>query len=74
MRSLRGKRVVLTGALPILREDAKLPVRKAGEIAEDRVSHRMDVVVPGERSRHWKAVKKGRNCSIWATNSATAWL
>ena len=60
VRSLNGKRVVFTGALAILRKDAKLLVKKAGGIVEDRVSRRTDVVVVGEQSRHWKADKKGQ--------------
>ena len=60
VRSLRGKRVVFTGALSILRKDAKLLLKKAGGIAEDRVSRRTDVVVVGEQSHHWKADKKGQ--------------
>jgi serine/threonine protein kinase len=60
VRSLSGKRVVFTGALAILRKDAKLLVKKAGGIVEDKVSHRTDVVVVGEQSRHWKADKKGQ--------------
>ena len=60
VRSLRGKRVVFTGALTILREDAKRLLKKAGGIVEDRVGHRTDVVVAGEQSRHWKADKKGQ--------------
>jgi serine/threonine-protein kinase len=60
VRSLNGKRIVFTGALAILRNDAKLLVKKAGGIVEDNVSHRTDVVVVGEQSRHWKADKKGQ--------------
>lgn len=60
VRSLDGKRVVFTGALAILRKKAKALVKKAGGIVEDRVSHRTDVVVVGEQSRHWKAEKKGQ--------------
>jgi serine/threonine-protein kinase len=60
VRSLRGKRVVFTGALTILRKDAKRLLKKAGGIVEDRVGHRTDVVVVGEQSRHWKADEKGQ--------------
>ena len=41
-------------------KDAKLLVKKAGGIVEDRVSRRTDVAVVGEQSRHWKADKKGQ--------------
>jgi serine/threonine-protein kinase len=60
VRSLRGKRVVFTGGLSMLRADAKKLARRAGAIVEDRVSHRTDVVVVGDQSPHWKAEEKGQ--------------
>lgn len=60
VRSLKGKRVVFTGAMTMPRAAAKRRVRRAGGFAEDRVSHRTDVVVIGEQSPHWKAEKKGQ--------------
>lgn len=42
------------------RAAAKRLVRRTGGIVEDRVSHRTDVVVIGERSPHWKAEQKGQ--------------
>jgi len=60
VRSLSGKRIVFTGALAILRKDAKSLVTKGGGVVENQVSHRTDVVVVGEQSRHWKAEKKGQ--------------
>jgi serine/threonine protein kinase len=60
VRSLSGKRVVFTGGLTILRADAKVLVKNAGGIVENTVSHRTDVVVVGEQSRHWKAEEKGQ--------------
>jgi hypothetical protein len=58
--TLRGKRVVFTGGLAMPRAEAKRLVRRAGGTAEDRVSHRTDVVVVGGESPHWKAQKKGQ--------------
>ena len=60
VRALKGKRVVFTGTMTIPRAAAKRLVRRAGGVVEDRVSHRTDVVVIGERSPHWKAEKKGQ--------------
>lgn len=60
VRTLKGKRVVFTGTMAIPRAAAKRLVRRAGGTAEDRVSHRTDIVVIGERSPHWKAEKKGQ--------------
>ena len=60
VRTLKGKRVVFTGGMAMPRAEAKRLVRRAGGTAEDRVSHRTDVVVVGEQSPHWKAEKKGQ--------------
>jgi NAD-dependent DNA ligase len=60
VRSLKGKRVVFTGALTILRADARRMVKKAGGIVESRVSHLTDVIVKGKPSPSWKAEKKGQ--------------
>ena len=58
--SLKGKNVVFTGGLSLLRADAKKLARKAGAIVEDRVSHRTDVLIVGDHSPHWKAEEKGQ--------------
>lgn len=42
------------------RAGARRVVRRAGGTAEDRVSHRTDIVVVGGQSPHWKAEKKGQ--------------
>ena len=60
VRSLKGKRVVFTGAMAMARAKAMRLVRRAGGTVEDRVSHRTDLVVVGEQSPHWKAEKKGQ--------------
>jgi len=60
VRSLKGKKVVFTGGLSILRADAKKLARKAGATVEDRVSHTTDVLVVGDHSPHWKAEEKGQ--------------
>jgi serine/threonine-protein kinase len=60
VRSLKGKRVVFTGSMAILRAKAKLLVKKAGGTVEDNVSRTTDIVVVGENSPNWKAEKKGR--------------
>lgn len=60
LRSLKGKKLVFTGGLSLLRADAKKLARKAGAIIEDRVSHTTDVLVVGDQSPHWKAEKKGQ--------------
>jgi eukaryotic-like serine/threonine-protein kinase len=60
LRSLKGKKVVFTGGLSLLRADAKKLARKAGALLEDRVSHTTDVLVVGDHSPHWKAQEKGQ--------------
>ena len=60
VRTLKGKRVVFTGGLAIPRAQAWRLVRRAGGTAENRVSHRTDIVVVGDQSPHWKAEKKGQ--------------
>jgi serine/threonine protein kinase len=58
--SLKGKKLVFTGGLALLRADAKKLARKAGAIVEDQVSHATDILVVGDQSPHWKAEKKGQ--------------
>ncbi len=58
--SLRGKRIVFTGGLSILRADAKKLARKAGAAVQSSVGHETDIVVIGDRSPHWKAEAKGQ--------------
>lgn len=60
VRSLRGKRVVFTGSMGILRAKAKRLVKKAGGIVENNISRATDIVVVGQHSPNWKADKKGR--------------
>jgi len=60
VRSLQGKRVVFTGRLNMLREQAHLLVKRAGGISQAKVSHTTDIVVVGEQSPHWKAERKGQ--------------
>jgi serine/threonine protein kinase len=58
--SLKGKNLVFTGGLSLLRADAKKLARKAGAIVENQVSHATDILVVGDQSPHWKAEKKGQ--------------
>lgn len=58
--SLRGKRIVFTGGLSILRAEAKKLARKAGAAVQSSVGHETDIVVIGDRSPHWKAEAKGQ--------------
>lgn len=60
VRSLKGKKLVFTGGLSLLRADARKLARKAGAIVEDRVSHTTDLLVIGHLSPHWKAQDKGQ--------------
>ena len=60
VRSLRGKRVVFTGPMTILRATARRLVKRAGGFVESGVSHQTDVVVLGDQSPHWKAENKGQ--------------
>jgi serine/threonine protein kinase len=60
VRSLRGKRVVFTGRLKMLRQNARKLVKRAGGISQAAVSRTTDVVVVGEQSPHWKAEQKGQ--------------
>ncbi len=58
--SLKGKKLVFTGGLSLLRADAKKLARKAGALVEDGVSHATDILVVGDQSPHWKAEEKGQ--------------
>jgi NAD-dependent DNA ligase len=60
VRTLKGKRVVFTGALTMPRAEARRVVHRAGGTAEDRMSHRTVIVVVGGQSPHWKAERKGQ--------------
>ena len=60
VRSLEGKRVVFTGRLKMLRNEARRLVRRAGGISQSKVSHMTDILVVGEQSPNWKAEKKGQ--------------
>jgi len=61
VRSLQGKHVVFTGKLKMLRKNAaKLLVKRAGGIAQARVSQTTDILVVGEQSPNWKAESKGQ--------------
>jgi serine/threonine-protein kinase len=60
VRSLRGKRIVFTGRLSMIRAEARKLARKAGAIVEKAVSRATDVIVIGDRSPHWKAEAKGQ--------------
>jgi NAD-dependent DNA ligase len=60
VRSLRGKRVVFTGSMDILRAKANRLVKKAGGTVENNISRATDIVVVGQHSPNWKADKKGR--------------
>ncbi len=59
-RSLRGKRLVFTGSLSILRGRAAHLARKAGATVEKKVGSLTDIVVIGDQSPHWKAEAKGQ--------------
>lgn len=58
--SLRGKRLVFTGGLSILRAEAKKLARRAGATVQANVGHETDIVVVGDQSPHWKAEAKGQ--------------
>jgi serine/threonine protein kinase len=58
--SLRGKRVVFTGRLKMLRKKANLLVKRAGGISQSKISRTTDILVVGGQSPHWKAEKKGQ--------------
>ena len=60
VRSLRGKRVVFTGRLKMLRKKAAHLLKRAGGIWQSNVSRTTDILVVGEQSPHWKAEKKGQ--------------
>ena len=72
VRSLRGKRVVFTGSMTILRAKAKRLVKKAGGTVENSISRATDIVVVGENSPNWKAEKKDGSCSMWTASASSA--
>jgi serine/threonine protein kinase len=59
LESLAGKVVVFTGPLSIRRFDAEVMVRGAGGSVADQVTARVDVVVQGRRSPHYRKGHKG---------------
>ena len=60
VRSLRGKHVVFTGKLTMLRRTAAKLLKRAGGILQGGVTGTTDVVVLGEQAPNWKAEKKGQ--------------
>lgn len=60
VRCLKGKRIVLTGRLSILREEAIRSATRAGGIIQRKVGHNTDIVVFGDGSPLWKADRKGQ--------------
>jgi serine/threonine-protein kinase len=60
VRSLRGKHVVFTGKLNMLRSTAVKLVKRAGGIPQARVSSSTDILVVGDQAPNWKAEEKGQ--------------
>ena len=57
--SLRGLRVVFTGALPVLRHEAIERLAQVGGEHQDRVNGRTDVVVIGSPSPNYRTPRRG---------------
>lgn len=60
LRSLRGKTVVFTGPLSMKRFDAGLLVLQSGGAVAKEVSKKVDVIIQGGRSPHYRGGHKGR--------------
>lgn len=59
VESLAGKTIVFTGPLSVRRFDAEVLVRQAGGSVADEVSTRVNVIVQGRRSPHYRNGHKG---------------
>ena len=60
VRSIRGKHVVFTGKLEMLRSTAIKLVKRAGGIPQAGVNSSTDILVVGEQAPNWKAEEKGQ--------------
>lgn len=71
-RTLKEKRVVLTGSLTVPRSEAKRLVRRVGRETEDRVSHRTNC--RGRGTVALEGRKEARSCLTWNTSPSLATL
>lgn len=70
VRSLKGKRVVITGALSMRRDDAILRIQQAGAQYQSKVYGNTDIIVVGRRSPLYAGGKrKGRKLKAAASLS-----